>query len=177
LPAVLEEALRVLGAPERHDRVHGGAMDSEPAAIPIRQLLKALPDQYLNNQNAGPTTDLALVWSTARWMGFATGLRGSAQDEVCNAARIIPGTSEHPHGTASRLMDTRWITEASESSESALLMFYPTLSASLDDEATWRLFAQLMQAPFYCSSACSHPARASDRSWPISRHSSSACRG
>jgi coenzyme PQQ biosynthesis probable peptidase PqqF len=149
LPAVLEEALRVLGAPERHDRVHGGAMDSEPAAIPIRQLLKALPDQYLNNQNAGPTTDLALVWSTARWMGFATGLRGSAQDEVCNAARIIPGTSEHPHGTASRLMDTRWITEASESSESALLMFYPTLSASLDDEATWRLFAQLMQAPFY----------------------------
>jgi secreted Zn-dependent insulinase-like peptidase len=28
-------------------------------------------------------------------------------------------------------------------------MFYPAPSDSLHDEATWRLFAQLMQAPFY----------------------------
>lgn len=149
LPAVLEEALRVLGAPESRDRVHRGAMDSEPAAIPIRQLLKSLPDHYLNNENATQAIGLERVWSTARWTGFAAGLEGWAQNEVCNAARLIHGIAEHPPGTAPRDTGTRWITEPSDSSESALLMFYPTPSASLDDEAAWRLFAQLMQAPFY----------------------------
>jgi coenzyme PQQ biosynthesis probable peptidase PqqF len=149
LPAVLEAALRVLGAPESRDREHRGATDSEPAAIPIRQLLKSLPDHYLNNQNTTQAIGLERVWSTSRWTGFATGLEGSAQNEVGNAARLIRGIAEHPPGTAPRDTGTRWITEASESSESALLMFYPTPSASLDDEAAWRLFAQLMQAPFY----------------------------
>jgi coenzyme PQQ biosynthesis probable peptidase PqqF len=149
LPAVLKEALRLLAAPESRDRIHRGAMDSEPAAIPIRQLLKSLPDHYLNNQNAMQTIGLERVWSTARWTGFAAGLEGWAQNEVCNAARLVLGAAEHPHGRAPRVTGTRWVNEPSDSSESALLIFYPTPSPSLDDEATWRLFAQLTQAPFY----------------------------
>jgi coenzyme PQQ biosynthesis probable peptidase PqqF len=148
-PAVLEQALRVLAQPDAQILARYGAPDNVPAVIPIRQLLKTLPDHYLNNSVAPQTDDLQRIWAEALWAGFATGFTTSARNELGHACRCIPGLPEHSAGATRRVMATRWAIESSESSETALLVFYPTPSHSLDDEAAWRLFAQLMQAPFY----------------------------
>ena len=149
LPAVLEQALLLLGKPDAQTLARYGAPANEPALIPIRQLLKTLPDHYLNSPITHQTDNLQRVWAEAGWTGFATGLTPSAQQLLSHAARLIPGLPEHSALTAPRATGRRWAIEPSESSETALLIFYPTPSHSLDDEATWRLFAQLMQAPFY----------------------------
>lgn len=150
LPAVLEQALRLLGQPDAQALARFGARDNEPAAIPIRQLLKALPDHYVNSPSAPQTNDLQHVWAEALWMGFVTGAPHSMQNVLSRVVgRHVPGQPQHPAHAIPRTAGTRWEIEPSESSENALLIFYPTPSSSLDDEATWRLFAHLMQAPFY----------------------------
>jgi coenzyme PQQ biosynthesis probable peptidase PqqF len=149
LPAVLEQALILLGQPDAQALARYGAPFNEPAVIPIRQLLKTLPDHYLNNPATPQTDDLQHVWAEASWTGVATGFTPSVQQLLSHAARLIPGLPEHSALTAPQATGTRWEVEPSESSETALLMFYPTPSHALDDEATWRLFAQLMQASFY----------------------------
>ncbi len=42
-----------------------------------------------------------------------------------------------------------WATQASSSSEDAVLVFCPAPTTSIEDEAAWRLLAHLAQAPFY----------------------------
>lgn len=149
LPAVLEQALLLLGQPAAQTLARYSAPDNEPALIPIRQLLKTLPDHYLNSPVTHQTDNLQRVWAEAFWTGFATGFTPSARNVLSHAARLIPGFPEHPTHATLRASGTHWEIEPSESAEVALLMFYPTPSDSLHDEATWRLFAQLMQAPFY----------------------------
>jgi coenzyme PQQ biosynthesis probable peptidase PqqF len=149
LPAVLEQALSLLIQPDAQTLARYGAPADEPAVIPIRQLLKTLPDHYLNNSITHQTDDLQRVWAEASWTGFATGFPPSARDALSHAPRRIPGLPEHSPLTAPWATGTRWEIEPSESSENALLIFYPTPSHSLDEDATWRLFAQLMHAPFY----------------------------
>ncbi|MCF7533372.1 pyrroloquinoline quinone biosynthesis protein PqqF [Pseudomonas petrae] len=149
LPAVLEQALRLLVRPDEQTLTRYGAPANEPALIPIRQLLKTLPDHYLNNSVTEQTDNLQRVWAGALWTGFATGFTRSARNVLSHAARLIPGLPELPAHATPPATGIRWEIEPSESAEVALLMFYPTPSDSLHDEATWRLFAQLMQAPFY----------------------------
>ncbi len=149
LTAVLEQAVRLLGQPAAQTLTRYSAPDNEPALIPIRQLLKTLPDHYLNNSVPQQTDNLQRVWAEASWTGFATGFTPSARNVLSHAARLIPGFPEHSTHATLRASGTRWEVEPSESAEVALLMFYPTPSDSLHDEATWRLFAQLLQAPFY----------------------------
>ena len=149
LPAVLKQALSLLVQPDAQILARYGAPADGPAVIPIRQLLKTLPDYYLNNSVTPHTDELQRVWADASWTGFATGFTPSARDALSHAARPIPGLPEHSPLKAPRATGTRWEIEPSESSENALLIFYPTPSHSLDEDATWRLFAQLMQAPFY----------------------------
>ncbi|WP_341352562.1 insulinase family protein, partial [Pseudomonas viridiflava] len=45
--------------------------------------------------------------------------------------------------------DKRWQTQASPSSESAVVLFCPAPSASAENEAAWRMLAHLLQVPFY----------------------------
>lgn len=149
LPAVLEQALSLLVQPDAQTLARYGAPDSEPAVIPIRQLLKTLPDHYLNSSIKQQTDNLQRVWAEASWTGFATGFTSSARNVLSHAARLIPGVQAGSVPAAPRPSGARWEVEPSESSEAALLMFYPTPSDSFHDEATWRLFAQLMQVPFY----------------------------
>lgn len=149
LPIVLEQALSLLVQPDPQTLARYGAPANDPALIPIRQLLKTLPDHYLNNAVNQQTDDLPQVWAEALWTGFATGFTPSARNVLSHAARRIPGLPELSAHAMPLATGTRWEIEPSESAEVALLMFYPTPSHSLDDEATWRLFAQLMQAPFY----------------------------
>ncbi|MFP3851004.1 pyrroloquinoline quinone biosynthesis protein PqqF [Pseudomonas sp. W5-01] len=149
LPIVLEQALSLLVQPDAQTLARYGEPANDPALIPIRQLLKTLPDHYLNNAVNQQTDDLPQVWAEALWTGFATGFTPSARDVLSHAARRIPGLPELSAHATPLATGTRWEIEPSESAEVALLMFYPTPSHSLDDEAKWRLFAQLMQAPFY----------------------------
>lgn len=149
LPAVLEQALLLLGKPDAQALARYAAPANEPAVIPIRQLLKTLPDHYLNNPVTPQTDNLHRVWAEASWTGYATGFTPSARNVLSHATRLIPGLPEHSALTPPRATGRRWAIEPSESSETALLIFYPTPSHSLDDEAAGRLFAQLLQAPFY----------------------------
>jgi predicted Zn-dependent peptidase len=118
--------------------------------MPIRQLLKTLPDHYLNSDAASETDDLQSVWASARWIGFASGLDGLNQNALAQAMALIPGTPDaKPISPPIQAPGKRWRTDASAGSEDAVLMFYPAPSTLVEDEAIWRLFAHLVQAPFY----------------------------
>lgn len=150
IPAVVEQALELLSHPDSQTLARYGQSGTEPAPIPIRQLLKTLPDHYLNNTSGAETDDLQNVWSMARWIGFATGFRSADQLVLIHALRNTPGAPDEKPGQAlAQISAQRWATEPSDSSENALLLFYPTLSTSIEDEAMWRFFSHLVQAPFY----------------------------
>lgn len=146
VPAVLEKALQLLSRPDEQTLARYGQPQTEPTPIPIRQLLKTLPDHFLNRTLAAETDDLQSIWASTRWIGFATGL-----DSALNhALRQVPGTPGiAPIRPSVQTPGQRWCSELSESSENAVLLFYPTPSNSIEDEAIWRLFAQQVQAPFY----------------------------
>ncbi|MDB6145939.1 MAG: coenzyme biosynthesis protein PqqF [Pseudomonas sp.] len=133
MPSILEHAFRLLTAPANQDLT-----GTEPAQIPIRHLLKRLPDYFLD----APIADdnLSTAWSTARWTFY------SAQPLHIE----IPGTPDDQPLTAPNLKPGKhWRTELSDGSENAVLLFCPTPSDSLGDEAAWRLLAHIGQAPFY----------------------------
>ncbi len=150
LPVVLEQAMRLLGNPEIETLARYGQPSHEPAPIPIRQLLKTLPDHYLNSAPAAETNDLPRVWEHARWIGFATGLKEREKTTLIHAMRTIPGKADEisPQPPAQSTAK-RWQTEPSASGEDAVLVFYPTPTTSVEDEAVWRFFSHLLQAPFY----------------------------
>jgi secreted Zn-dependent insulinase-like peptidase len=146
LPAVLETALQWLSQPDNKTLARYGQPDATPSPIPIRQLLKMLPDHFLNSTIDQETDDVQSVWKHARWIGFATG----AAVTLTHILKRPPGTPESNALTRpAQLNVRRWQTEPSDSSENAVLLFYPTPSNSLEDEAIWRLFAHRVQAPFY----------------------------
>lgn len=150
IPAVLAQTLHVLAAPTTQTQARYGQPESEPALIPIRQLLKTLPDHYLNNSISNETRDAQAIWRYARWTGFAAGLQATQRSALTHAIRHAPGTPDtHPLNVSAQMTDSRWAVEPSESSEDAVLMFYPTPTASIEDEVLWRLFAHIIQGPFY----------------------------
>jgi coenzyme PQQ biosynthesis probable peptidase PqqF len=150
IPAVLEQALLLLGQPDAQTLSHYGQPSQEPAPIPIRQLLKTLPDHFLNSINSAETRDLESIWDNARWIGFATGLDGLAQRELTHTLSLTPGNfEEKPSHPPVLTPGKSWQRETSEASEDAVLVFYPSPSTLIEDEAVWRLFAHLVQAPFY----------------------------
>lgn len=150
LPAVLEQTLHFLARPDGQTLARYGQPSNEPTPTPIRQLLQTLPDHYLNSSTSSETDDLQRVWANARWIGFATGISGSAQHTLNQAMEAMPGTPDEqlPRAPA-QLTGAHRRTEPSDSSENAVLLFYPTPTPSVEEEAIWRLFAQLIQAPFY----------------------------
>jgi len=87
---------------------------------------------------------------TARWQGLAVGLPAACETAIKSAAAKLPGlsettVSEYPSISGQYL----WHEVSTDSSDAALLLFCPTPTQSLADEACWRLLAHLMQAPFY----------------------------
>jgi secreted Zn-dependent insulinase-like peptidase len=150
LPAVLRQALRQLSQPDEQALSRYGQPSHEPAPMPIRQLLKTLPDHYLNSDAPSETDHLQSVWTNARWIGFATGMPESGQNSLIHAMARTPGDpDDKPGHPPLQAPGKRWQEEASETSEDSVLMFYPAPSTLIEDEAIWRLFAQLVQAPFY----------------------------
>ncbi len=144
LPSVLEHALKHL------TQVDPDSARSEPETplMPIRQLLKALPEHVLQSRT---TSDNAThLWTTSRWDGLALGLNPQTQSAMGLALSRIPGIPDSqlpaPWATNAQYL---WQQIDSDSSEHALLLFCPTASHEIADEAAWRLLAHLCQTPFY----------------------------
>ncbi|WP_460164464.1 pyrroloquinoline quinone biosynthesis protein PqqF [Pseudomonas sp. S2_F03] len=145
MPTVLEHALKVLTEPEV---VVPQEQPASAALIPIRQLLKALPDECL--ERTADSDDLQQLWSSARWDGLAVGLSTQTQAAMGLALSRIPGTADNqltpPPSISARHL---WTTVDTGASEHALLLFCPTPTQDIADEAAWRLLAHLAQTPFY----------------------------
>ena len=142
MPTVLEHALTALTNPGA-DFPH-----IEPALMPIRQLLKALPEHCLEHSTV--SADLQQLWSSARWDGLAVGLSAQTQAAMGVALSRIPGTADNQLTPAPSINSQHlWNTIETGSSEHALLLFCPTATQEIADEAAWRLLAHLSQTPFY----------------------------
>ncbi|WLG50399.1 pyrroloquinoline quinone biosynthesis protein PqqF [Pseudomonas sp. FP1742] len=145
MPTVLEHVLKALTQP---DARFSQEAPTAPPLMPIRQLLKALPDLCL--QHAATSEDLQQLWSSARWDGLATGLSAQTQAAMGLVLSRVPGTPDHqstpPLSIASQHL---WNAVDTGSSEHALLLFCPTATHEIADEAAWRLLAHLCQTPFY----------------------------
>ncbi|MGE8485343.1 MAG: pyrroloquinoline quinone biosynthesis protein PqqF [Pseudomonas sp.] len=145
MPTVLEHVLKALTQPDAR------FSQEAPTAIPlmpIRQLLKVLPD--LCTEHTAASDDLQQLWSSARWDGLATGLSAQTQAAMGLVLSRVPGTPDHqstpPLSIASQHL---WHAVDTGSSEHALLLFCPTATRDIADEAAWRLLAHLCQTPFY----------------------------
>ncbi|TWC48167.1 pyrroloquinoline quinone synthesis related protease (pqqF) [Pseudomonas sp. SJZ080] len=145
MPTVLEHALKELTKPA------SGFPQEEPkntALIPIKHLLKALPDHCL--EHTGVSEDLQLLWSSARWEGLATGLSAQTQAAMGLALSRVPGVADTQKSSPPSINSQRlWTTFDTESSEHALLLFCPTATQDICDEAAWRLLALVCQTPLY----------------------------
>jgi predicted Zn-dependent peptidase len=142
MPAILEHAFALLNRP--HDE-RQSPPNPEPALIPIRQLLKVLPDRYLDAEEGAQATEVESFWPSTRWICFTSGL--SLPSTVMSNA---PGEKDsQPPQLKTLPAGKHWRSELSPSSESAVLLFCPAPTASIADEAAWRLLAHLTQGPFY----------------------------
>jgi len=141
MPAILEQALRTLSAP-----AEPYTPPADAALMPIRQLLKRLPELCQPVNEATLPHD----WANARWDGLAVGLPGATQALITPVLNKVPGTPDAQLAQQTRYPAQRhWYTEPSSSSEHALILFCPVPEATLADEAAWRLLAQIAQTPFY----------------------------
>jgi len=155
MPAILEQTLKSLSKPDPEFwREDSPTLPPQPL-MPIRQLLECLPEaghDPLQHQEHPPANadDLQNLWSSARWDGLAIGLPANAQATLGHALNRMPG---HPDSNASRPLSIDaqhlWHPIGMDASEQALLLFCPTPSTSIDDEAAWRLLGHLSQMPFY----------------------------
>lgn len=145
MPIVLEHALTVL---TKTNADFPQAETTNPGLMPIRQLLKALPEHCL--EHATVSADLQQLWLSARWDGLAVGLSAQTQAAMGVALSRIPGVADTqltpPPSINSQHL---WHTVDTDSSEHALLLFCPTATQEISDEAAWRLLAHLCQTPFY----------------------------
>jgi len=144
MPTVLEHALKVLTTPT------ADVSQNEPPntpLMPIKQLLKALPGLCL--EPAADSGDLQQLWSNARWEGLAVGLSAQTQAAMGLALSRVPGVADQPSAPPSINAQRLWTTLDADSSEHALLLFCPTATQDIADEAAWRLLAHLCQTPFY----------------------------
>ncbi|MBD9612171.1 pyrroloquinoline quinone biosynthesis protein PqqF [Pseudomonas sp. PDM02] len=145
MPTVLEHALKELTNPD------AGFTQEEPksaALIPIKQLLKALPDHCL--EHSAVADDLQQLWSTARWEGLAIGLSAQTQAAIGFALSRVPGIADTQPSSPPSINGLRlWTAVDTGSSEHALLLFCPTATQEISDDAAWRLLAHICQTPFY----------------------------
>ncbi|MVV51121.1 pyrroloquinoline quinone biosynthesis protein PqqF [Pseudomonas sp. PB120] len=145
MPTVLEHALKELTNP---DAVLSQKETPSAGLIPIRQLLKALPERCL--ESTAESNDLQQLWATARWDGLAIGLSAQTQAAMGLGLSRVPGVAGNQLTPAPSIRTQRlWNSVDTGSSEHALLLFCPAPTQDIADEAVWRLLAHLGQTPFY----------------------------
>ncbi|MFK0091216.1 pyrroloquinoline quinone biosynthesis protein PqqF [Pseudomonas sp. NPDC090592] len=122
-----------------------------PALIPIRGLIKHLPDAVLNTQPTAVTActlaqpQLDDLWQHASWHGMAAGFDDAALEGLGSALQHCPGRGSRPAALPT-WANHRWEHVDVAGSEHALLLFCPLPAAN---EASGRLLAQLLQGPVY----------------------------
>lgn len=112
----------------------------------IRELLKALPAfcTAITPENAETT------WASAQWQGLGLGFSTVSEAAIKAAAARLPGHPANLEQVLPTLGGQRVCHEVqTDSNEAALLLFCPTPSQSLADEAAWRLLGHVLQGPFY----------------------------
>lgn len=146
----LDLALEHLRHPAPH-LLHTPA-PAEPAHIPIRALLKALPD-HLREANIQPQpaclldlTVLGQIWASAPRHGLAIGFDGAAQAALGAVLAHAPGLPGAPPPASQPLPARRWLHHPTGGSEHALLLFCPVPA---HDEGAGRVLAQALQGPVY----------------------------
>jgi coenzyme PQQ biosynthesis probable peptidase PqqF len=145
MPSVLEHALKALTNP---DADFSQEHPTSVALMPIRQLLKVLPDYCL--APTAESQDVQQLWSSARWDGLAMGLAVQTQSAMGLALSRIPGTPDNQLAPALSIRSQHlWSHVDTGSSEHALLLFCPTATDDIASEAAWRLLAHVCQTPFY----------------------------
>ena len=145
MPTILEHALKELTNP---DADCSQEAPKSAALIPIKHLLKALPDHCLDH--TAETDDVQQLWASARWEGLAIGLSAQTQAAMGLAMSRVPGAANiRPSPRASINSQRLWTALDTDSSEHALLLFCPTATQVISDEAAWRLLAHVCQTPFY----------------------------
>ncbi|BCJ04771.1 coenzyme PQQ synthesis protein F [Pseudomonas sp. RtIB026] len=144
-----QEALTLLRAPAR-EHWHSPTAAEAPL-IPIRALLKALPDALLKGEGQSQpacTLDqsrLDTLWQQARWQGLAQGFTPAQQGALGTALQDLMG-QPIAASPARPILGRRWQQVPTSGSEPALLLFCP-LPADL--QAAGRLLAHVLQGPFY----------------------------
>ncbi|WP_256831619.1 pyrroloquinoline quinone biosynthesis protein PqqF [Pseudomonas sp. Pse1] len=147
LPAILEQALQRLTNPAAASR---SAAATPVPLIAIRQLLKALPQVCLDAPAAPALNDLHSFWASAQWHGLAAGLPASVQTAVTRVLAQVPGTPANELPSSMSINGQRlWSEFPDHGTEQAILLFCPTPTQSLADEAAWRMLAHLCQTPYY----------------------------
>ncbi|CRM26024.1 pyrroloquinoline quinone biosynthesis protein PqqF [Pseudomonas sp. 58 R 12] len=137
IPAVLEVLAQSLTQPQE-------AQPASPPMIAIREFLKALP------ACCSASTPRSESWATARWKGLGMGFPATYESAIKTAAARLPGQPASLDQVLPSLSGQRvWHEVKIGSDEAALLLFCPTPSQSLADEAAWRLLGHLLQGPFY----------------------------
>ena len=145
MPTILEHALKEL---TKSDADAPLPAPQKVALIPIRQLLQALPGHCL--ERTADSDDLQQLWLGARWDGLATGLSAQTQAAMGFALSRVPGTADNQSTPAPSIHAQHlWTAIDTQSNEHALLLFCPTATLDITDEAAWRLLAHICQTPFY----------------------------
>lgn len=122
-----------------------------PALIPIRALLRQLPDAVLGATPAPvPACTLAQaqldsLWQHASWHGLAAGFDEATLSALGAALQHCPGQGSLPSPLPT-WASHRWQHVEALGSEHALLLFCPLPAVQ---EAAGRLLAQLLQGPVY----------------------------
>jgi len=151
LPAAViravEHAMTLLRSP--HD--WRPSSEPEPALIPIRALLKQLPDAVLgatpSHQADSPLDQQALddAWQYSQWQGLAVGFDAAALRSLGAVLQNCPGQIGAP-APVPDWRGHRWHHAKVPGSEYALLLFCPLPA---EQQACGRLLAQLLQGPVY----------------------------
>ncbi len=145
IPLVLEHVLTKLAQPLPMVQA-----DHETPLMPIRHLLKALPNHCRQSSTLPMPDSDQHVWTTARWDGLAIGLSTATQGALGPALARVPGIADEDVNLAAAPGgQCLWHTLQTHGEEPAVLLFCPTATPALADEAAWRLLAQLCQTPFY----------------------------
>lgn len=147
----IEEALALMQSPAVEHWTAPAAV--EPGLIPIRALLKALPDALMaGEEQPQPSCILTLpwldsLWQQAHWQGLAVGFAETQHNALGAALQGIMGQPGTPRAKVA-ITGRQWRQVHTSGSEPALLLFCP-LPTEL--QAAGRLLAHLLQGPVYQS--------------------------
>ncbi|MDO9623973.1 MAG: pyrroloquinoline quinone biosynthesis protein PqqF [Pseudomonas sp.] len=156
LPAVMQQALPALlcpapGAWRQRQREARHAMAQEQAELPLRQLLRRLPELF-----APPAGECAALtpqrlgehYLQARFDGLGVGVDVAGQAAIEGLFSSVTALRA-PDGPQALSGGRYWQEVTIDCSDSALLLFCPLPATDAVTEAAWRLLAQSCQSAFF----------------------------